>query len=91
MSAVRARWATLGAHFIDLARYLCGEFKTVMGLQKTFITSRPLVQKMEGLSAQASADAPRGTVDVDDGTVFIAEFENGALGVFGGDTLCSGP
>ncbi len=72
----------LGAHFIDLARYLCGEFKTVMGLQKTFITSRPLVQKMEGLSAQASADAPRGTVDVDDGTVFIAEFENGALGVF---------
>ena len=72
----------LGAHFIDLARYLCGDFKTVMGIQKTFITSRPLVQKMEGLSAQAYANAPRGTVDVDDGTVFIAEFENGALGVF---------
>ncbi|HHW24956.1 MAG TPA: Gfo/Idh/MocA family oxidoreductase [Bacillota bacterium] len=72
----------LGAHFIDLARYLCGDFKTVMGIQKTFITSRPLVQKMEGLSAQADANAPRGTVDVDDGTVFIAEFENGALGVF---------
>lgn len=72
----------LGAHFIDLARYLCGDFKSVMGMQKTFITSRPIVQKMEGLSAQASADAPRGTVDVDDGTVFVAEFENGALGVF---------
>lgn len=72
----------LGAHFIDLARYLCGDFKTVMGIQKTFITSRPLVQKMEGLSAQADANAPRGTVDVDDGSVFIAEFENGALGVF---------
>ena len=72
----------LGAHFIDLARYLCGDFKTVMGIQKTFITGRPLVQKMEGLSAQADANAPRGTVDVDDGTVFIAEFENGALGVF---------
>jgi predicted dehydrogenase len=37
---------------------------------------------MEGLSAHASADAPKGTVDVDDGTVFICEFENGALGVF---------
>lgn len=72
----------LGAHFIDLARYLCGDFKTVMGMQKTFITSRPIVQKMEGLSAQASTDAPRGTVDVDDGTVFVAEFENGALGTF---------
>lgn len=72
----------LGAHFIDLARYLCGDFKTVMGIQKTFITSRPIVEKMQGLSAEASTDAPRGTVDVDDGTVFVAEFENGALGTF---------
>ncbi len=72
----------LGAHFIDLARYLVGDFKSVMGIQKTFVTSRPLVERMEGLSANAQADAPRGTVDVDDGTVFVAEFENGALGVF---------
>ena len=72
----------LGAHFIDLARYLCGDFKTVMGMQKTFITSRPIVEKMQGLSAEANADAPRGAVDVDDGSVFIAEFESGALGVF---------
>lgn len=72
----------LGAHFIDLSRFLVGDFKSVMGIQKTFIKSRPLVERMEGLTANARADAPRGEVDVDDGTVFISEFENGALGVF---------
>lgn len=72
----------LGAHFIDLARYLVGDFKSVMGMQKTFITERPIVEKMQGLSAEAKADAPKGKVDVDDGSVFVAEFENGALGVF---------
>ena len=72
----------LGAHFIDLARYLVGDFRSVMGIQKTFIKSRPLVEKMQGLSASAAADAPRGEVDVDDGTVFLAEFECGALGCF---------
>lgn len=72
----------LGAHFIDLARFLVGDFKSVMGMQKTFIKSRPIVESMIGLSAQAKEDALKGEVDVDDGTVFIAEFENGALGVF---------
>ncbi len=72
----------LGAHFIDLARYLAGDFKSVAGMQKTFIKSRPMVQEMTGLSASAKEGAPRGEVDVDDGTVFVAEFENGALGVF---------
>ncbi len=72
----------LGAHFIDLARFLVGEFKSVTGMQKTFITSRPLVEEMAGLSASAIEGAPCGEVDVDDASVFIAEFENGALGVF---------
>ena len=72
----------LGAHFIDMARFLCGEFATVMGMSQTFIKSRPLSDSMTGLSGKAAADAPRGTVEVDDGTVFLAEFKNGALGVF---------
>ncbi len=72
----------LGAHFIDLTRFLVGDFKSVMGMQKTFIKSRPIVERMIGLSASAQEDAPRGEVDVDDGSVFIAELECGALGVF---------
>ena len=31
----------LGAHFIDLSRFLVGDIKTVMGMQKTFIKHRP--------------------------------------------------
>ena len=72
----------LGAHFIDMARFLCGEFDTVMGMSKTFVKSRPISEKMIGLSGKASADAPRADVEIDDGTVFISEFKNGALGVF---------
>ncbi len=72
----------LGAHFIDLSRFLVGDIKSVMGMQKTFIKSRPIVESMIGLSASAQEGAKQGDVDVDDGSVFIAEFENGALGVF---------
>ena len=72
----------LGAHFIDMARFLCGDFATVMGMSKTFVKSRPVSEKMIGLSGKASADAPRVPVEVDDGTTFLAEFESGALGVF---------
>src|SRR5262249_61344607 len=31
----------LGAHVIDLARYLVGEGKSVMGLTRTFVEDRP--------------------------------------------------
>ena len=72
----------LGAHFIDLARFLVGEFDTVMGMSKTFVKSRPISERMIGLSGKAASDAPRADVEVDDGTVFISEFKNGALGVF---------
>ena len=72
----------LGAHFIDLARYLVGDMKYVSGMSKTFVEERPLSAQMIGLSGKADKDAPRGKVEVDDGTVFTAEFECGALGVF---------
>ena len=72
----------LGAHVIDLARFLVGDFKAVTGMAKTFITERPLVERMIGLSGQAAQDAPRGKVEVDDATCFVAEFACGALGTF---------
>ncbi len=59
----------LGAHTIDLARYLVGEPSKVMGMTKTFIQERPLL----------SGDGT-GTVDVDDAYTALIEFENGALG-----------
>ncbi|MCL2099208.1 MAG: Gfo/Idh/MocA family oxidoreductase [Oscillospiraceae bacterium] len=72
----------LGAHFIDMARFLCGEITSVMGMSKTFVKERPVSERMIGLSGKASADAPRVPVEVDDGTTFLAEFKSGALGVF---------
>jgi predicted dehydrogenase len=60
----------LGAHIIDLARYLIGEPKAVNGLTRTFITERP------------SPDDPsrKETVDVDDAFVSMFDFQNGAIG-----------
>lgn len=80
----------LGAHSVDLARFLVGEFDRVIGMNKTFIKERPLVERMEGLSANARADAPRGKVTVDDATLFLTEFKNGALGSFEATRFANG-
>ncbi|MCL2709171.1 MAG: Gfo/Idh/MocA family oxidoreductase [Defluviitaleaceae bacterium] len=79
----------LGAHVIDLARFLVGEFKTVNGCSKTFIKERPAVEKMQGLSAEANMDN-MAEVDVDDATMFMAEFECGALGLFEATRFAAG-
>ena len=69
----------LGAHVIDLARYLVGDVKSVIGISKTFIKERAIPSGMTGLSGKADKDAPREPIDVDDATSFIGEFECGAL------------
>jgi len=70
----------LGAHVIDLARYLVGDFDKVIGMSKTFVKERPVVEKMTGLSGKAQENAARAKVLVDDATLFLFEFKNGALG-----------
>ncbi|CAM4381373.1 Gfo/Idh/MocA family oxidoreductase [Paenibacillus alkaliterrae] len=80
----------LGAHLIDMARFLVGEFNEVMGMSETFIKERPIASAMTGLSAKGSADAPRGEVTVDDATLFMTRFENGALGSFEATRFAAG-
>jgi predicted dehydrogenase len=72
----------LNSHIIDLARYLVGEFDEVVGLSKTFIKKRPLPGTVTGLSATKDANAEMGEVTVDDATLFLANFKNGAIGTF---------
>lgn len=72
----------LGAHIIDLARFLVGEFSEVVGMMETFVKERPLGEMDIHLKAQVDGDAKWGEVDVDDATAFLARFENGALGTF---------
>lgn len=69
----------LNAHIIDLARFLAGEFKSVIGFQKTFISERPLPSGNE-----------KGKVTTDDATSFLATFENGALGSFQATRMAGG-
>jgi len=71
----------LNAHIIDLARYLVGEIDSVCGLMKTFIKKRPeLAATTGGLGAKAAKQM--GEVTVDDATLFLAKFANGAVGSF---------
>ena len=80
----------LGAHLIDLAHYLVGGIAEVIGMSETFIKERPLPVSMSGLSAKGGKDAPKGPVTVDDATLFLARFENGALGSFEATRLAAG-
>jgi len=58
----------LGAHIIDLGRFLVGDVKSVSAMTRTFVKERPL------------SDGSLGKVDVDDAFVAAVEFENGAIG-----------
>ncbi len=69
----------LGAHIIDLARFLVGEPKSVMAVTKTFIKERPLAD-----------GSGMGKVDVDDAFEAIVEFENGAVGTLEASRFCPG-
>lgn len=71
----------LGAHIIDLARFLVGEFREVVGTMETFIKQRPLGTMTDHLKGQIESDE-WGEVTVDDATLFLARFQNGALGTF---------
>jgi predicted dehydrogenase len=60
----------LGAHIIDLGRFLVGEMKSVSAMTRTFIEERSLGDGSGGT----------GRVDVDDAFISCVEFENGAIG-----------
>lgn len=71
----------LGAHVIDLARYLVADINSVCAMAETFIKKRPAVQEMTGLSAsKKDINAKMEEVDVDDAAIFMIKFTNGALG-----------
>ncbi len=68
----------LGAHIIDLARFLVGEITTVGAMTRTFIEERP------------TADGGSGWVDVDDAFVAVAGFANGAVGTLEATRFAAG-
>jgi predicted dehydrogenase len=69
----------LGAHVIDLARFLIGEPRRVSAMLKTFIKDRPLAD-----------GSGTGQVTVDDAFTALFEFENGAMGTLEASRFCAG-
>ncbi len=72
----------IGAHVIDIARWLVGEITGVNSILKTWVPSRPVQSgALDQLAAaQKLTDAPRKPVDVDDEVVTLLRFDNGAIG-----------
>lgn len=81
----------IGAHILDLSRFLVGEVNEVVGTLTTFIKERPVEAESGGGSGlQAARSAETGEVTVDDATSFLARFANGATGVFEATRLAAG-
>jgi predicted dehydrogenase len=82
----------LNAHITDLARFLVGEITGVAGVRETFVKQRPLPEGEGELGAakQGKGKRPLGDVTVEDAALFLARFENGALGSFEATRFAAG-
>jgi predicted dehydrogenase len=78
----------LGAHSIDLARFLAGEIGEVVGTKKSFVTERPAEGTSSGLTATAGEGIE--SVTVDDCSLFLAKFVGGAVGSFEASRVAPG-
>ena len=82
----------LNAHIIDLSQYLLGGIQEVTGMEETFIKKRPLPSG-EGVGLgdhTADGETKMGDVTVDDAVLFLARFNNGAIGSFEATRFANG-
>jgi predicted dehydrogenase len=87
----------LGAHSIDLARFLvsdrAGEIDRVSGHLQTFVDERPVPNEDGKVLAEPGGDSEAvetRPVTVDDAYTAQAEFENGAMGTFEASRFATG-
>jgi predicted dehydrogenase len=71
----------LNAHLLDMARYLVGEIVEVSALMDTFVKQRPELGASDDRLGGTASDK-MGEVTVDDVTLALARFDNGAVGTF---------
>jgi len=72
--------ADLTVHAVDLARWLCGEPKSVSAITQTYFDQRPL----------AEGSDKKGKIEVDDASIAILEFSNGAIGYLESTAFATG-
>ncbi len=80
----------LNAHIVDLTRSLLGtEFTEVCGHAVTFVKERPIEQSGGRVNARR-VSGKMGKVDVDNAVLFLAKFNNGAVGTFEATRFANG-
>jgi predicted dehydrogenase len=72
----------LNSHSVDLAHYLVGDIRTVSCLTANFIKERPLPGDGAATFTAGSGSMGRGEVTVEDASLMMVEFANGAIGSF---------
>ncbi|MDD5198299.1 MAG: Gfo/Idh/MocA family oxidoreductase [Terrimicrobiaceae bacterium] len=74
----------LNSHSVDLAHYLVGDVKSVSCLMSNFIKERPLPGEGAATFSAGKSTGPRrtGEVSVEDASLMLVEFANGAVGSF---------
>lgn len=74
----------LNSHSVDLARFLVGDIRTVSCLMASFIPERPLPGAGAATFTAGKSSGPRelAKVTVEDASLMMVEFENGAIGSF---------
>jgi predicted dehydrogenase len=84
--------ADLNSHSVDLAHFLVGEIRTVSCLTANFVRERPLPGS--GATAFSAGDSSRaqakGPVTVEDASLMMVEFANGAIGSFEASRFATG-
>lgn len=82
----------LNSHSVDLAHYLVGDIHSVSCLTASFIGSRPLPGKGAAtFSAGTTTGKPEmGKVTVEDASLMMVEFANGAVGSFEATRFATG-
>ncbi len=77
------------AHCLDTARYLVGEITEVSGALETFVKQRPEMGTADDRMGGTASEV-MGEVTVDDASLSLARFANGALGTFEATRYASG-
>ncbi len=74
----------LGAHIIDMARFITGEEITEINgaITETFVKERTIPSALSagGIAGGAKGGGKKGKVEVDDATLFLCRFSGGAVG-----------
>lgn len=79
----------LNAHLIDDALYLLGPIAEVSGMLDTFVKQRPILAESDDRLGGKASDK-MGDVTVDDSSIFLARFANGAVGTFEATRMAAG-